>query len=703
MSDNFPEPRRFRFADYDVTLELRERQVPSAPTPTPDNPRPWRAYRWTLHGSAKGRAELDEAYPDLTEDGETIYLLSLVVALEWHPSLAYLAQLRRAFRLASDYLYDVTDGRMAFEQIEFVGHEQRHRAHVVVLASNRIHPRCQMEGLHHEVYPSITLGRGLWLPRYEMSLPWDEPEGYRTIIHEIAHAALGLPDAYLTRIAINYETGRQVPRNTRVAKGMWIPAYTPDSYSMMGWPLIGSELTYAERQLRKLFYLEPEQTDGSGGESVSPQTATEISPHIKQGPLALPLPFPEYLLSLAQGGRGSDAPPTEASLILRGNVTVRHYDEAWLYLWRPDAGYLLAQGTCLVPPRPGEVGYEEGMETFVTPLPGSPPLLADRLPTPRPSFPPRHEPERGLVEEDGEGRASQLLPETHSYRCELVGVQVGDRVLLVVEEAGMATRVYGGTVETLVGGEVWLNDLTPPGPLPLLCVVPTEREPEVCIEGGSGAPDALWLFPLGGAAGIELKNPTETAGSLRYAVPERHLDGHLLTRWGEGEEARFLVTMFSQGGTGPGHDQVTSPPSAGALDGSAMLFFGDRPMLSGESEGALGEAESPFTLLTTQGHRSEDEPQVGSGPVTLASNQSLSEADEPTLVFFYQGSALGLGEYFGRRPVIQRWGEMGNWEALSPVYVTTRRLIAAVPLTVATAPTLFDKAGGVERYRLIWV
>ncbi len=43
----------------------------------------------------------------------------------------------------------------------------------------------------------IRLGRGLWQKNNRVSITWNEPEGYRVLVHEWAHYALELLDAYL--------------------------------------------------------------------------------------------------------------------------------------------------------------------------------------------------------------------------------------------------------------------------------------------------------------------------------------------------------------------------------------------------------------------------------------------------------------------------------------------------------------------------
>src|SRR5262249_3809194 len=82
-----------------------------------------------------------------------LYLFNVLVAFEWQPGSEELEQLRRAFRRASDFLFDVTDGWMAFGQVVFGGSELMSAADIQIMASNRILSRSWVGGmLTHEEY-----------------------------------------------------------------------------------------------------------------------------------------------------------------------------------------------------------------------------------------------------------------------------------------------------------------------------------------------------------------------------------------------------------------------------------------------------------------------------------------------------------------------------------------------------------------------
>src|SRR5262249_55091972 len=140
--------------------------------------------------------------PPTPEDAR-LCLFNVLVALEWNPDQAYMRQLEWAFRRASDFLYDATDGTMAFGQVVFGGPELMDAADIQIMASNRLLARSWVSGLHiPRKYMPIRVGRGVWHKNNLASIPWDEPEAYRTLVHEWGHYALELRDAYLEQRAL---------------------------------------------------------------------------------------------------------------------------------------------------------------------------------------------------------------------------------------------------------------------------------------------------------------------------------------------------------------------------------------------------------------------------------------------------------------------------------------------------------------------
>ena len=130
---------------------------------------------------------------------QTLILFNLIVSLEWNADQDYLDHLTNAFEFASDYFYDVTDGQMALGQVKiYSNRENWGEADIQILAKNMVRPHTFVRGMFiPNLTEGITLGR-LWNGNSSDKGPWDRPEGYRTIIHEVGHYALGLYDEYFT-------------------------------------------------------------------------------------------------------------------------------------------------------------------------------------------------------------------------------------------------------------------------------------------------------------------------------------------------------------------------------------------------------------------------------------------------------------------------------------------------------------------------
>ncbi|HEU4326835.1 MAG TPA: hypothetical protein VFS21_27090, partial [Roseiflexaceae bacterium] len=140
---------------------------------------------------------------------DLIYLFNIIVALEWTPDKEDRRQLAWAFKQASDFLYDISNGSLAFGQVIFATKKDgklMQLADIVIAASNRFQGRSWVGSIHQpNKRMPLRIGRGEW--RRSLSIPWDEPEGYRVIVHEWAHYALHLRDAYLNQMAVKYIKG----------------------------------------------------------------------------------------------------------------------------------------------------------------------------------------------------------------------------------------------------------------------------------------------------------------------------------------------------------------------------------------------------------------------------------------------------------------------------------------------------------------
>lgn len=71
-------------------------------------------------------------------------------------------------------------------------------ADIQIMASNQLQPRSWVSGLYVAAkYMPIRMGRGMWHRKRKVAVPWNEAESYRALVHEWAHYALDLRDAYL--------------------------------------------------------------------------------------------------------------------------------------------------------------------------------------------------------------------------------------------------------------------------------------------------------------------------------------------------------------------------------------------------------------------------------------------------------------------------------------------------------------------------
>ena len=245
-----------------------------------------------------------------------LYLFNVLVAVEWKMSPGYFQQLQAAFRLASDLLYDVTNGLMAFGQVIFGGESWMDFADIQITSSNQTLPRSWVSGLlDPDKYNPIRIGRGAWVRNQYEVIPWVEAEGYHAIVHEWAHYALGNRDEYLPAELETFDIDGHRYR-------LVIPTSSPGNPSIMSTPQGRSELGRPPipESISRAFY-----PGGSRGSD--------------EGPWRLPLPLPDFrvageLLDLQDsileslfltsqasppGGRGAGGHPEELHVTLPAN------------------------------------------------------------------------------------------------------------------------------------------------------------------------------------------------------------------------------------------------------------------------------------------------------------------------------------------------------------------------------------------------
>ncbi|MFL5802922.1 MAG: hypothetical protein ACJ8CR_14420, partial [Roseiflexaceae bacterium] len=213
-----------------------------------------------------------------------LYLFNVIVALEWIPKPETLRRLEWAFRRASDFLYDVTNGCMAFGQVVFADVDWMDCADIQIMASNRFLPRSWVSGLLDPTkYTPIRVGRGVWVRNRQIEVPWDEPEGYRALVHEWGHYALGMKDEYISTIDVVDDNGIPIEPRTNIV----VPLRRIVSESIMATIQGNSEF---EPFCTKKYAL-----------NINSNTIENYYPGLKKqiknpnpGPGRLPLPLPQF-------------------------------------------------------------------------------------------------------------------------------------------------------------------------------------------------------------------------------------------------------------------------------------------------------------------------------------------------------------------------------------------------------------------------
>lgn len=596
-------------------------------------------------------------------------LFNLIVALEWHPSQRRLHQLAWAFRRASDFLYDATDGQMAFGQVVFGGPEALPYADIQIMASNRFHPRSWTGGFHEpDKFVPIRVGRGVWSKGRRVSIPWDEPEGYRVLVHEWGHYALELRDEYLElRQTVLAHTAGNLERHPlalvdapdepvhQLGHGQPAPllgaAADPDGGQVVVVPGISlttesimatlegtSELTplingtSRERRRRTQHWLEERHR--------FPFLDFDRLP--LDGPGALPLPLPDVrrLPDLERRLPGLD--DTTAALA--------HADEVLLTLpagqITPDHGWIYLVGGGLDAPER---------------------LIA-----------------QGSVD---------AWTEREGFR--LLGAAQEDSVILIgYDDARQPVALQGRITAINVDAEGEQHAVidwqtATPAVFPLVDVLPelvSGSDQMAAIRVQITPPPAqAWVFPLGQGQALAV-------GDEPLAVTA--LDGHVLARWDDGTLA---VCTFSQGG-GPRTNGTSGPPpiSAGSAEGNLMLFFAD----NGDDVDHT-DVRAVTTLLTGLPDTLPNGAQARSYAFSLASTRALPTELHPTLILYYDRfAAARAGELLiHRQQADQSWAPLPSYQRHGSSYV-------AAPLSAPNAGGSLTAAAvegpRVERYRLFW-
>jgi hypothetical protein len=530
-----------------------------------------------------------------------IYLFNVIVALEWKPSRRNIQQLIAAFQKASDFLYDATDGYMAFGQVVFGGLELMPGADIQILASNRLHPRSWVNALNEPAkFMPIRLGRGVWQKNNNVSIPWNEPEGYRAIIHEWGHYALGLLDEYLQ------QSRRQDKQAVAGRPNLVIPKLSIASESIMAKLEGTSEIVPQQRRQDATVQNQLKQNL-----KVYYPTVDFTEP-VNEGPYSLPIELPVF--STTNNGFGMDK-QAEELLIDVDDISLDH---CWVYVlqWvKGDLHRVIAQGS-----------------------------LDARS---------RRDPETKFPELGGDGFWLYGIGEDDTLL--FIGNDRSAKKQLKVEHRRL--------VAPDASGKKWTTELitdnATPASIPVVTVMPEPFKNNLAGDEntplltaikvriiGEQQPDQVWVCPLGQEQALGPFVPTK--GTVWISDPRAvvHLDGQILLRWnadGEKDIQQYMVYDYSQGGGPNSHVLAPDPPiTAGSSDCNVMFFFrSDVP----KSDTKIHRDYSRIRIVTTRNYsgfeRNEaSKIQPRSYLFSAAWNQPIPADINPTLVMNFDREAL---------------------------------------------------------------
>ncbi|MFZ0543950.1 MAG: PKD domain-containing protein [Candidatus Promineifilaceae bacterium] len=195
---------------YLAALWLRHTQPSGKPQHGP-------AYRIYATSWLPGSSTLQPAAGDIKlYDSRPLVLFDIVATLAWEPApdSSYLSELRSGLQQASSYLYDLTEGQMAFGEVQIMTNGRNWQgADLRFLTANDYRPTAYMGGIVPAATPytaPATLSETVYVPgaiylgRYWDGLDatdpvdgaWNTQNAARTLAHEWGHYALFLYDEY---------------------------------------------------------------------------------------------------------------------------------------------------------------------------------------------------------------------------------------------------------------------------------------------------------------------------------------------------------------------------------------------------------------------------------------------------------------------------------------------------------------------------
>ncbi|MBA3944929.1 MAG: hypothetical protein H0X37_10265 [Herpetosiphonaceae bacterium] len=656
-------------------------------------------FNWTYQCYCVHSGDRDPAGQPLFQDH--IYLFNVIVAFEWSPSPYNVQILERAVRRASDFLFNVTDGWMTFGQVIIGGPELLNCADVQVMATNRLLPRSWVGGLHESTkYMPIRLGRGYWQKNSRGSIPWDEPEAYRVLVHEWAHYALELLDNYVDTHQIYIPDDIKATASPyearRSTRNVVVPSISPPVESIMSTLEGTSQLTaHSNTDVAKGKQAEWDIIiDGFKG--VGTKQIPRF-PQIKEPvrTIRVPLPLHElphvaWLQLSSTNGAPGQHPNWKQELLLPVSlvdprVNIEH---CWVYILKnldettvPDR--ILAQGTL-------DARVEDGFRLFGAEEGDSIVLIGDSMDW--------HEKVlcgkiAGVTDkEEGRWEITALKwRDVTPKSFPIIEVQPEAVQSEYARTAKIRVNVSApGSADAIARAEVYvfpLDQVTSPDP---------QANIRIHLRGGQITEGST---PLDGHVFVEQGDQLPVSGNrdLKEGIS---LDGHVFVKQGD----TFVIATYSQGGGPPTGSPVGGTPmTPGSSDGNLMIFFADQ----GEYPDG-NKQHGKIRMVTTRWpggapSKLDTNAEARGYTYSLCSNDLLPHDYLPTLCIFYdKRTELRDGE-----AIIHRQDDKGVWHPI-PSYRPSGAWYVAAPLDVTTAPRLIDpdyREGNVryERYRLYWV
>ena len=321
-----------------LTAQLMTYEQPTirAAHRTPDSNRGWayRTYLTNLGQEADGQP-IPYIITELGQQRITLHptrpliLFNLVVSIEWDATAEYINQIEWAVQHASDYLYDFTDGQMAFGRVSIYDDGNNWaNADIQISTQNIVRPHAYIGGItSNDRSHVIRVGR-FWDGNSGDKGTWDQKEGYRTLAHEFGHYALHLYDEYFAYVFKNGVLVGEAPslctgpenRNPATdAKNASVMdyQYTTTELSARGVPGLWSPLCEQTAQWQLNGESPWETLVRKYADTINPPRWQLTSPIDRGRVLAGPAELPDHILALptvTKHNSGASGPPQKLTV-----------------------------------------------------------------------------------------------------------------------------------------------------------------------------------------------------------------------------------------------------------------------------------------------------------------------------------------------------------------------------------------------------